>query len=68
MKRVTLRIPEDKLNFFKELFHQLGLEITHETETPEKDKEKVRERIDKSQKNPERLQNWNEVQDHFNLD
>lgn len=45
MKFVTLKIPENKLEFFIELVYHLGLEISEEEQIPEEHKAIVRERM-----------------------
>jgi len=45
MKEITLKIPDQKLEFAIELFHQLGLEIVAEPHIPEEHKAIARERI-----------------------
>ena len=68
MKEITLKIPEERLSFFMELVEQLGFEITGESEISEDHKALVRERIKKSDQDPGRLSDWEEVQDNFRLD
>jgi hypothetical protein len=68
MKEITLKIPDKKLSFFMELIEHLGFEITKETEIPEEHKTIVRERIKKSRQNPDRLVDWEKVQDNFKFD
>lgn len=68
MKEVTLKIPDKKFKFFMELIRQLGLEITEEVEVPEEHKTIVRERIEKSKQNPDRLLDWDQVQNNLKLD
>ena len=68
MKEVTLKVPDTKLSFFMELFRQLGLEVSQEIEIPEEHKAIVRDRIQKSRQDPERLLDWDKVQDSFKLD
>lgn len=65
MKEVTLKIPDKKLGFFMELVKQLGFEVTQEVEIPEEYKNIVRDRIQKSVNEPERLLDWEKVQDDF---
>jgi len=65
MKEVTLKIPQKKLGFFMELVNQLGIEISREIDIPKEHKEIVRDRIKKSNKNPERLLDWGKVQNKF---
>jgi hypothetical protein len=68
MKEVTLKIPENRLTFFMELVEQLGFEVAGELEISEEHKAMVRDRIKKSDQNPERLLDWEQVQDNFQLD
>lgn len=68
MKKITLKIPDEKFGFCMELFKQLGIEVSQEVEIPEEHKAIVRERIAKSEQSPERLMNWEQVQDRFELD
>jgi len=68
MKEVTLKIPENRLTFFMELVEQLGFEVAGELEISEEHKAFVRDRIKKSDQNPERLLDWEQVQDNFQLD
>lgn len=67
MKEVTLKIPEKRINFFMELIRQLGFEVSRETEVPEEHKQEVRKRIVASDRNPERLLDWNDVKNDFKL-
>lgn len=59
MKQITIRIPNDQLDFFKELIEKLGIEIEEEVSIPESHKELVRLRMEKSK--PEDLQTWESV-------
>jgi hypothetical protein len=59
MREVTLKIPEEKFEFYMELFEQLGLETGFEYEIPEQHKGIVRERIKNSR--PEDLIPWEEA-------
>jgi len=68
MKEITLKVPDHKIDFILELIEQLGVEVSEEIKIPEEHKEIVRERIRKSNANPERLLNWDEVKDNFKLD
>ena len=45
MKEITLRIPEENLDFFMELVKKLGIEVTDEVEIYEEHKTVVRERV-----------------------
>ncbi|MCV9387752.1 addiction module protein [Reichenbachiella ulvae] len=70
MKKVILNIPDNKYQFFMELVHNLGfdLEPDAEMDIPEEHKAIVRERIELSKSNPDRLLDWEEVEDKFKLD
>lgn len=69
MKQVTLNIPETKFNFFMELIKQLGIEADIKGyHIPEEHKNEVRKRIEASEKNPERLQDWDDVKNDFKFD
>jgi len=59
MKEVTLKIPEDKWEFFEELIKQLDLEMNEEVEIPEEHKSIVRERLNSAR--PEDLMPWHEA-------
>jgi len=45
MKKITLEVPDDKVDFVIELINQLGLTTSEEPNIPEDHKEIVRERI-----------------------
>ncbi len=68
MKEITLRIPDHKVDFVMQLIEQLGLDVSDESEIPEDQKEIVRERLQKSNKNPDRLLDWEEVKDSFKIE
>ncbi len=69
MKEITLKVPDQKVDFVLQLIEQLGLETTSEfQEIPEEHKAIVRERIRLSNENPERLLDWEEVKDSFKFD
>jgi len=68
MKEITLKIPEKKLNFFIELFKQLGLEITETIEVPDWQKEEVLKRMERSKADPDRLLDWSSVQEELKID
>lgn len=63
MKEITLKIPDQKLEFAIELFHQLGLEIIGEPAIPEDHKAIVRERIESM--NDEDLISWEEAREQL---
>ena len=68
MKEVTIKIPDTKFNFFVELMKQLGFEITHKYEIPGEQIAIVMDRIKKSEEDPGRLENWEDVKDNFKLE
>jgi len=68
MKEITLKIPDDKIDFYMELFERLGLQIQEDFDIPDAHIELVRERIRKSDENPDLLLNWEDVKDSFKLD
>lgn len=69
MKEIILKVPDQKVDFVLELVKQLGLEVESDAiEIPEEHKEIVRERIKKSKENPDRLLDWNQVENSFKLD
>ena len=51
-----------------ELIHNLGFDKAEELDIPEEHKKMVRKRIKKSDENPDRLLDWNEVKDKFRFD
>lgn len=68
MKQVILNIPDSKYSFFMELVNNLGFVKTIDTVISEDQKKIVMQRIAASDKNPERLLNWEEVKNDFKLD
>jgi hypothetical protein len=68
MKQVILNIPENKFLFFMELVKNLGFVKAAEVSIPEEHKKIVRQRIADSDRNPERLLDWDNVKNDFNLD
>jgi hypothetical protein len=65
MKEITLNIPEKKLQFFMELFKQLGLEVKNNESymIPDEHKEIVLNRIKNT--NEKDLLNWEDIKDDF---
>lgn len=59
MKEVTLKIPDNKYQFFMELIRNLGFEKTEDLDIQEEHKAIVRERIKNSK--PEELIPWQEA-------
>ena len=68
MKEITLKIPDNKFDFFMELIKQLGIEVSQKIEIPEEHRTIVNKRIKKSNQNPERLSDWDQVPDNFRFD
>ncbi len=68
MKEITLKIPDKKIEFFLKLVEELGFEVSQEVDIPDEYKAIVRERIQKSVQEPERLLDWEKVKDDFKLD
>lgn len=68
MKQVILNIPENKFRFFMELVKNLGFVKAADISIPEEHKQEVRKRMAASDKNPERLLDWNDVKNDFKLD
>ena len=64
MREVTLKIPEEKFEFYMELFEQLGLKAEMEYDIPEKHKEIVMERVRNSK--PENLIPWKKAKKMLN--
>jgi hypothetical protein len=68
MKQVILNIPDNKYQFFIELVRNLGFDKAEELDIPEEHKAIVRERTLKSKENPDRLLDWDQVQDEFRFE
>jgi vacuolar-type H+-ATPase subunit I/STV1 len=68
MKHISVSVPDDKYQFFLELIHSLNFVMLEEVEIPEEHKALVRKRIEASEKDPDQLLDWNQVQDGFKLD
>ena len=68
MKQITLNIPDNQYSFFLELVQKLGFAKVEELDIPEEHKAIVRERMKKSSQNPDRLLDWDQVQDNFRPD
>ena len=66
MTKITLNIPDTKLNFFLELVEQLGIEVSkNETDIPDWQKEIVRERLKNAK--DENFTPWNEARKKLNF-
>lgn len=63
MKEITLKIPDQKFDFFMNLVKELGLEISEKIEIPEEHKEIVRERI--QSENPKEMISWEKARQQF---
>jgi uncharacterized protein YecA (UPF0149 family) len=65
MKEITVKIPDTKLQFFIELFKQLGLEVKdQELSIPEEHQKIVLDRIQNTKE--EDLLNWEQIKKDFN--
>ncbi len=67
MKEITIKIPDDKLQFFMQLMKELDFEVFYNYDIPEEHMNIVRERIAKSDLDPDRLQDWDKIKDQFDL-
>lgn len=63
MREVTLRVPEQRLDFFMELNKQLGFEAVEELIIPTAHQEEVRERIKSGE--PAQMDLWQEARQRF---
>ena len=68
MTEITVKIPDPKMDFFMELINNLGFEVSQELHIPQEHKDLVSERMSRSETNPERLLNWEDVKDSFKVD
>jgi hypothetical protein len=68
MKEVIIKVPETKLNFFMELIAQLGFEVTQKYDIPEDHMSIVRDRMAKTEEDPNRPEDWDEAKKKLNLD
>jgi hypothetical protein len=65
MKEVTLKVPEQKMEFFLELMGELGFEVYEEPQIPEEIKNIVHDRIDSG--NPEQMIPWHEARQQLSF-
>lgn len=66
MREVNIKIPDQQYEFFMELVSRLGLEAEQaELSIPEEHKKIVLDRTLKSQEDPNRLLNWDDVKNNF---
>ena len=63
MKEVTLKISDNKYDFFMELVKQLGIEVAEDRDIPEEHKAIVNERINTSK--TEEMIPWKEARKQF---
>ena len=68
MKEVIIKIPDTRLQFFLELMQQLGFEVSQKYDIPEEHIAIVMDRIEKSDTDPDRLENWAEVKRSLKFD
>ena len=68
MKQLTLHIPDNQYAFFMELVQKLGFVKIEEAGISEEHQKIVRDRMKKSSQDPDRLLDWDQVQDHLRLD
>lgn len=59
MREIAIKIPEEKLSFFKQLVANLGFEFTEEVQISDEHKQIVRDRIKNSK--PEDFISWKEA-------
>lgn len=67
MKEVTIFIPDERLHFILELLSQLGVEASQKYDIPEEHMNIVRDRIAKSDLNPELIEDWDIAKKKLNL-
>ena len=71
MKHLSISIPDSKYQFVLELIQSLGfiqVEQADDIHISEEHKAIVRQRIAAARQNPDRLLDWDQVQDSFDLD
>ncbi len=68
MKEIIIKIPDTKLAFILELLSQLGVEVSQKYDIPEEHINIVRERMAKSDLDPERIEDWDVAKKKLNLD
>ena len=67
MKEVTIFIPDERLDFILELLGQLGVEASQKYDIPEEHMNLVRDRVAKSDLDPDRLEDWDKIKDQFDF-
>ena len=68
MKEVTIFIPDERVHFILKLLSQLGVEVSQKYDIPEEHMNIVRDRIAKSDINPDLLEDWDKIKDQFDLE
>jgi hypothetical protein len=63
MKEVTVKVPEDKVEFFMNLMKELGIEEADMNNVPEEHQNIVRERI--KTEDPEEMESWDSARNQF---
>jgi len=63
MKEVTVKVPEDKVEFFMSLMKELGIEEADMNKVPEEHKNIVRERI--KTEASEEMESWDSARNQF---
>jgi hypothetical protein len=63
MKEVTVKVPEDKVEFFMNLMKELGIEEADMKKIPEEHKKIVRERI--KTEDPKEIVTWDKARNQF---
>jgi hypothetical protein len=64
MKEITLKVPDNKLRFFLELIHQLGLKVKDEEhDIPDWQKKEVSKRLKDFKKNPDQAMDFDTTMD-----
>ena len=63
MKELTVKVPENKVEFFMNLMKELGIEEADVNEIPEEHKNIVRERI--KTEDPEEMVTWDSARSQF---
>ena len=58
MKEVTIFIPDGRVHFILELLSQLRVEVSQKYDIPEEHMNLVRDRIAKSDLNPDLIEDW----------
>lgn len=68
MQRLTINVPDSKVNFFKELIQSLGFTQTDTAMLTPKQESLVRQELKKAKENPNTLLNWEEEQNKIDWD